>query len=100
MSLHLHERQFIYNLLVETVEKKLRDYHPETEHVPFHHRLFGVERYAMFSFIHSINTTLGTSIWEQIAVYLARRAGHDASHGYKLIGNSPTGIADLSEEGI
>jgi hypothetical protein len=54
--------------------------------MPFHYRLLGRDRYAMFSFIHSMNTTFGMSIWEQIAVILAKGAGHHAERQYRLLG--------------
>jgi type II restriction enzyme len=40
--------------------------------MPFHVRLLGRDRMALFSFIQSINTTLGTSVFEQVAVIIAR----------------------------
>ncbi len=40
----------------------------------------------MFSFIQSMNTTFGMSIWEQVAVILARSAGNYAERQYKLLG--------------
>jgi hypothetical protein len=79
-------REEIKTLLIETVREKLRNYKPETEHMPFHHRLLGKDRYAMFSFIQSINTTFGISIWEQVAVILAKGAGYDVERQYKLLG--------------
>ena len=59
----------ISDLLITTVREKLRRYKPETNHMPFHHRLLGKDRYAMFSFIQPMNTTFGISIWEQVAVF-------------------------------
>jgi hypothetical protein len=50
----------------------------ETMHMPFHYRLFGKDKYAMFSFIQSMNTTFGMSIWEQVAVILAKGIGNHA----------------------
>ncbi|MEW6408547.1 MAG: TdeIII family type II restriction endonuclease [Nitrospirota bacterium] len=75
MVLSLKIRNEIIELLKITVREKLKDYRPETVYMPFHHRLLGKDRYAMFSFIHSINTTFGMSIWEQVAVILAKGAG-------------------------
>ncbi len=54
--------------------------------MPFHHRLLGKDRYAMFSFIQSMNTTFGISIWEQVAVILAKGAGNYAERQHKLLG--------------
>lgn len=39
--------------------------------MPFHTRLLGKDRLALFSFIQSLNTTFGTSIYEPVAVALA-----------------------------
>ena len=39
--------------------------------MPFHYRLLGKDRMALFSFIHSLNTTFGTSIFEPVAAKLA-----------------------------
>jgi len=76
----------IENLLITAVRTKLELYVPETIYMPFHHLLLGKDRYAMFSFIHSINTTFGMSIWEQVAVVLSRNAGTSAKRQYKLLG--------------
>ena len=76
----------ISNLLIRTVREKLRRYKPETNYMPFHYRLLGKDRYAMFSFIQSMNTTFGISIWEQIAVILAKGAGNYAERQHKLLG--------------
>jgi len=40
--------------------------------MPFHYRLLGKDRMALFSFIQSLNTTFGTSIFEPAAVALAK----------------------------
>lgn len=39
--------------------------------MPFHTRLLGKDRMALFSFIHSLNTNFGTSIFEPVALALA-----------------------------
>lgn len=40
--------------------------------MPFHARLLGKDRLALYSFIHSVNTNFDTSIFEPVAVVLAR----------------------------
>ncbi len=87
MSLKRQTRDKIRNLLVNIVKTKLRKYKPETKQMPFHFRLLGRDRYAMFSFIQSMNTTFGISIWEQVAVILAESAGFQAKRQYDLLGN-------------
>jgi len=86
VGLQVKAKQQIENLLVKTVEEKLVNYSPETEAMPFHYRLLGRDRYVMFSFVQSMNTTFGASLWEQIAVTLAKSAGYEASQHYKLMG--------------
>jgi len=39
--------------------------------MPFHTRLLGKDRLALYSFIHSLNTNFGTSIFEPVALALA-----------------------------
>jgi type II restriction enzyme len=39
--------------------------------MPFHYRLLGKDRMAFYSFIHSLNTTFGTSIYEPVAKALS-----------------------------
>jgi predicted nucleotidyltransferase len=77
----------IANLLKAIIKEKLRKYKPETKYMPFHYRLLGRDRYAMFSFIQSMNTTFGMSIWEQVAVILAEGRGNYAERQYKLLGD-------------
>ncbi len=86
MALSSTTAKEIAKLLTTTVMEKLRTYQPETAYMPFHHRLLGKDRYAMFSFIQSMNTTFGMSIWEQVAVIVARGAGNHAERQYKLRG--------------
>ncbi len=86
MSLKINTREKIRNLLINIVRTKLREYKPETNHMPFHFRLLGRDRYAMFSFIQSMNTTFGISIWEQVAMILAKSAGFYVERQYDLMG--------------
>jgi len=86
MSLSKKTKNEIANLLKTIVRDKLQKYEPETEHMPFHYRLLGKDRYAMFSFIQSVNTTFGISIWEQVAVILAKGGDNYAERQYKLLG--------------
>jgi len=86
MGLSIKTKKEISELLIMIVREKLKTYEPETGYMPFHYRLLGKDRYAMFSFIQSMNTTFGMSIWEQVAVILARGAGHYAERQYKLLG--------------
>ena len=63
-----------------TIEATIRDslrhkflkYKPESKNMPFHFRLLGKDRMALYSFIQSLNTTFGISIFEPVAVALAK----------------------------
>lgn len=55
--------------------------------MPFHYRLLGRDRMALFSFIHSLNTTFGTSIFEPVAKTLASMNFKFAQKQY-VVGNT------------
>lgn len=83
MGLSKQQREEIANLLTLQIGRKLTEYAPETNSMPFHLRLLGKDRMALFSFIQSINTTLGTSVFEQIAAIIAKPHFRRAEHQYK-----------------
>src|SRR3990167_9266589 len=62
----------IENVLKNALRHKFQNYKPEPASMPFHSRLLGKDRMALFSFIHSLNTNFGTSIFEPVAVSLAK----------------------------
>ncbi len=65
--------QTIKGLLVDSLRNKFRNHKPETNAMPFHTRLLGKDRLALYSFIHSLNTTFGVSMFEPIAVMLGKK---------------------------
>ncbi|NUM32765.1 MAG: TdeIII family type II restriction endonuclease [Bacteroidetes bacterium] len=52
--------------------------------MPFHTRLLGKDRMALFSFIHSLNTNFGTSIFEPVAKELAKGIFKEVYSQYEL----------------
>ena len=74
--------------IVETIKVCLRskfaDYKPETDNMPFHYRLLGRDRMALFSFLQSLNTTFGTSIYEPVARDLSKPRFKEVQTQYKL----------------
>ena len=70
----------------DSLRKKFQSYNPETKNMPFHYRLLGRDRMALFSFIHSLNTTFGTSIFEPVAETLAGKNFVKAEKQY-IVGN-------------
>jgi len=71
MALTKNQIERIEHTIRESLRKKFQSYNPETKNMPFHYRLLGRDRMALFSFIHSLNTTFGTSIFEPVAETLA-----------------------------
>ena len=59
-------------ILKTALRQKFQTYNPEPAHMPFHTRLLGKDRLALFSFIHSLNTHFGISIFEPVALVLAK----------------------------
>lgn len=61
----------VENTLRNSLRHKFDNYNPEPSVMPFHTRLLGKDRIALFSFIQSLNTNFGTSIFEPVAKTLA-----------------------------
>ena len=72
MSLTLKQTIDIENVLRNALRNKFLKYKPEPAAMPFHTRLLGKDRLALFSFIHSLNTNFGTSIFEPVALAMAK----------------------------
>ena len=72
MSLTNPQKQQIQQVITNSLRKKFQNYKPESSSMPFHFRLLGKDRMALYSFIQSLNTTFGTSIFEPVAVALAK----------------------------
>ena len=84
MSLTKGQLEQIENVIKDSLRKKFQNYNPETKNMPFHYRLLGKDRMALFSFIHSLNTTFGTSIFEPVAETLASINFKEAKKQYVL----------------
>jgi len=65
------QKNYIQDVIIDSLRQKFQNYTPESNNMPFHYRLLGKDRMALFSFIQSLNTTFGTSIFEPAAVALA-----------------------------
>ena len=66
------QQTMIKEKIKDCLRAKFQSYSPETRYMPFHHRLLGKDRMALYSFIQSLNTTFGISIYEPVAVALAQ----------------------------
>jgi type II restriction enzyme len=72
MALPKKHKDQITETIKVCLRQKFLNYKPETENMPFHFRLLGKDRMALFSFIQSLNTTFGISIYEPVAKELAK----------------------------
>ncbi|MFH1772110.1 MAG: TdeIII family type II restriction endonuclease [Candidatus Omnitrophota bacterium] len=81
----------VESVLKEGLRNKFKKYNPEPASMPFHTRLLGKDRLALFSFIHSLNTNFGTSIFEPVTLVLAKNNFKDA--------RSHVGAGDFIYEG-
>lgn len=71
MALSLEQVHNVEAVLKNSLRHKFQNYNPEPASMPFHTSLLGKDRMALFSFIHSLNTNFGTSIFEPVAKALA-----------------------------
>ena len=63
----------IEQILRSSLRYKFQNYNPEPASMPFHIRLLGKDRLALYSFIHSLSTNFGTAIFQPVAVALAEK---------------------------
>jgi type II restriction enzyme len=66
MSLTEEQKRKIEEIIERSLLEKLKRYKPETFSMPFHYRLLGRDRMALYSFIQSLNTTFKEEEIEKI----------------------------------
>lgn len=72
MPLSDAKKESIKAIIKKSLRDKFEKYSPETKYMPFHTKLLGKDRLALYSFIHSLSTNFGTTIFEPVAVSLAK----------------------------
>jgi hypothetical protein len=100
VAISCSQRNKIKELLSSKIEKKLKSYGRETTSMPFLARLIqDSEKIAAYSFIHSLATTLGMSIYEEVSVIIASETSEEAFRNYGVGGviskAQKTVIADI-----
>jgi hypothetical protein len=63
----------VEDVLKRCLRNKFQNYSPEPASMPFHTRLLGKDRLALYAFIHSLNTNFGVTIFEPVALALAKK---------------------------
>ena len=87
MAMNKKEKAGIKTAIAESLRRKFKTYKPKGKTVmPFHTRLLGKDRMALFSFIQSLNTTFGTVIYEPVAEALAANNFAEVVRGKKFRG--------------
>ncbi|MDR1876472.1 MAG: TdeIII family type II restriction endonuclease [Flavobacteriaceae bacterium] len=79
MPLTSQQKTHIQQVITTSLRNKFQNYNPEPASMPFHYRLLGKDRIALYSFIHSLSTNFGTSIFEPVAKSLALLRHADAA---------------------
>lgn len=72
MALTNEQREEIKNVISNCLRNKFKNYVPKNNYMPFHFSLLGKDRMALYSFMQSLLTTFGTSIFEPVAAALAQ----------------------------
>lgn len=78
MSITTEQQLEVRNVLTHSLRKKFEKHNSEPGAMPFHTRLLGKDRLALYSFIHSLNTNFGTSMFEPVAVIIGKGTFHSA----------------------
>ena len=84
MSLSTEQTTSVEATIRESLRKKFQNYKRESKNMPFHYRLLGQDRMALYSFIQSLNTTFGTSIFEPVAETLAKTRFANVQSQYEV----------------
>lgn len=96
MALSKNQKSQISKLLSKKIENKLKKYGRETTSMPFLSRLIqDDEKIAAYSFIHSIATSLGMSIYEDVSVILASETSEAAFRNYGV-----GGVISKDQQGV
>lgn len=91
MALTNEQKQEIKNLLETTIRDKLKKYKRESSYMPFLTKLIqDNEKVAAYSFIHSIATSLGMSIYEEISKIIARPSSQEVDRNVNAGGTIST----------
>ena len=84
MALSKRQKEHVQEVIKSCLRNKFQNYSPESNNMPFHYRLLGKDRMALYSFMQSLLTTFGASIFEPAAMALAKDRFAKVSVQYKL----------------
>ncbi|GHU61250.1 type II restriction endonuclease TdeIII [Bacteroidia bacterium] len=87
MALTNEQKEYVVQVIKNSLRKKFTNYESKDNFMPFHFRLLGKDRLALHSFMHSILTTFGGSVFEPVAVTIAKNRFVKAEAQY-FVGNT------------
>lgn len=93
------QKEYIIDIIKTSIRNKFRNYKRESSNMPFHYRLLGKDRMALYSFIQSLNTNFGTSIFEPVAESLAN-INYSFAQRQFIVGNTISEAAQLEIQHI
>jgi len=99
MSLSKEQIEKIEDILRTAVRHQLENYKYEPESIPFHTRLLGEDRMALYSFIQFFNSSIHSAIFELVAVVVASAKFRYVKH-YPQIESKISADADEEIEQI
>ncbi|MDR1291328.1 MAG: TdeIII family type II restriction endonuclease, partial [Planctomycetaceae bacterium] len=82
MTFSEEQKTEMQHVIINCLRKKIQDYKWTDNNMPFHFRLLGKDRMALYSFVQSLLTTFGTSIFEPVAVAIAKKKFEKAECQY------------------
>lgn len=91
MALSKENVKSVKSVLKSSLQTKFAKHNPEPASMPFHTRLLGKDRLALYQFIHSLNTNFGTTIFEPVAKALA-------AENFKTVGSQQVAGTQISSE--
>ena len=89
MTISKEVKKEIEDYLIKKLDEKIEDYEPETKYAPFIKSLIrDKSKVATYSLVHSIQTTLGMSMYEQVSQIIAQTTFDKADTQWK----APVGV--------
>jgi type II restriction enzyme len=82
MTLNKVQKANTQKVIANCLRKKFQNYKWKDNNMPFHFRLLGKDRLALYSFMQSLLTTFGTSIFEPVAAAIAKNHFAKAEYQY------------------
>lgn len=80
----MFDKRSVENIIERALRRSMQNYSPETSYMPFHTRLLGKDRMALYSFIQSLATNFGTAIYEQTARAIATGVFEEVFLQYRI----------------